>query len=387
LLRTQPLAGARRRPERLRIGYLSADFHDHATMHLLRGVLASHDRSRFCITAYSYGRVSDDATVFARQHCDTFRDIAQLSDADAAALIARDEIDILVDLKGFTREARLGITACRPAPILVSWLGYPGTLGHPRLADWIIGDPVTTPLEHAANYSEALASMPHCYQPNDRGRAIGRVPTRQEVGLPESAFVFCSFNQAYKFGPATLDVWCRLLRDVPGSVLWLLPSSERMAANIRREMAVRGVEGERLVLAPSLPMAEHLARLTLADLALDTFPVNSHTTASDALWAGVPLVTRMGETFASRVAASLLHAIGLPELVTTDWETYFSVARALASDRARLAALRQALSRNRATHPLFDTARFTRDLERLFTRMWQCHETGLREHIVLAPEA
>jgi predicted O-linked N-acetylglucosamine transferase (SPINDLY family) len=388
LLDTKPLAVARPRPrpQRLRVGYLSSDLHDHATMHLLRGVMASHDRSRFRITAYSYGRVSDDVTLFARQACEEFRDIARLSDADAAALIARDEVDILVDLKGFTRDARLGITACRPAPVLVSWLGYPASLGHARLADWIVGDPVVTPLARAGDFSEALALMPHCYQPNDRSRAIAAAPTRAELGLPENAFVFCSFNQAYKFSPATLDVWCRLLREVPDGLLWLLPSSAPMAAHLRREMAARGVDGERLLLAPSLPIAQHLARLKLADLALDTFPVNSHTTASDALWAGVPLVTRTGETFASRVAASLLHAIGLPELVTADWDGYFSMAKALASDRARLASLRQTLLHNQSTHPLFDTTRFTRDLERLFTRMWQCHEKGQLEHIVLEPE-
>ena len=385
LLAQQPLAVRRERRERLRIGYLSADFHEHATMHLLRGVLSAHDRARHHITAYSYGRTQDSTTQAARDSVDEFRDLGAMSDADAAALIAQDGIDLLVDLKGFTRDARLGITALRPAPVVVSWLGYPATLGEPRLADWIIGDPVVTPIENAANFSEALALMPHCYQPNDSGRVVAAPPTRKEAGLPEDAFVFCSFNQAYKFNPETLDVWCRLLHEVPGSVLWLLAGSHGMASNLRREAAARGIDTSRLVFAPSLPLAEHLARTTLADLALDTFPVNSHTTASDALWAGVPLVTRRGDAFASRVAASLLTAVDLPELVTDDWDGYFTLAKALAADLERLAHMRARLAANRANGPLFDTQCFTRDLERLYERIWQAHRAGSREAIVLEP--
>lgn len=386
LLQLPPAAIQRTRSGRLRIGYLSADLHDHATMHLLRGVLASHDRTRFHVTAYSYGSVHDATTRFVRDTCEGFRDIAPLPDTDAADLIARDGIDILVDLKGFTKDARMGIVARRPAPVLVSWLGYPGSLGHPRLADWIIGDPVVTPLERAGDYSEALALMPHCYQPNDANRAIGPAPTRAQVGLPEDAFVFCSFNHSFKLGPRAFDVWCRLLREVPGSVLWLLPASGPTAANLRREAEARGVSGERLLFAPFVPPAEHLGRLACADLALDTDPYNSHTTGSDALWAGVPMVTRLGETFASRVGASLLQAVGLPELVTRDWEAYHALARSLALDRDRLQQLRRRLAANRESQPLFGTQGFTRDLERLYARVWDSHEQGRRAPIVLPPE-
>lgn len=372
--------------QRLRIGYLSADFHDHATMHLLGGVLAAHDRERFEITAYSYGATDDDTTGEVRRTCEGFRDLRALSDAQAAQLIAADGIDILVDLKGFTRNTRLGISARRPAPVVVSWLGYPGTLGEPRLADYIVGDPVVTPPEHSGHFSETLALMPHCYQPNNDRKAMHARPSRAQAGLPEDAFVFCSFNQNYKFGPGTFDTWCRLMTDVPGSVLWLLPSSGAAAANLRREAAARGIAAERLVFSATLPLADHLARLALADLALDTYPCNSHTTGSDALWAGVPLVTRMGETFASRVAASLVTAAGAPGLVTHSWDEYLALARALALDPPRLAALREQLAAARAHCPLFDTPRFTRDLERLYGRMWGQHLSGERQLIALPPQ-
>jgi protein O-GlcNAc transferase len=383
-----PRLAPRREPsERLRIGYLSADFHEHATMHLLRGVLARHDRSRFAITAYSYGAVDDEMTLQVKQTCEGFRDLAALTDVQAAQLIADDGVDILVDLKGFTKQTRLGITARRPAPVVVSWLGYPGTLGLPALADYLVGDPIVTPPEARDRYSETLALMPQCYQPNDCEKLIGAKPTRAQAGLPENAFVFCSFNQSYKFNPESFDVWCRLLAHVPGSVLWLLPSSGPMAANLQHEARTRGIAPERLIFSPTLPLADHLARLALADVALDTFPCNSHTTGSDALWAGVPLVTRMGDTFASRVAASLLHAARLPELVTHDWDSYFSLAKSLALDPNRLAAIRGKLSAGRSAVPLFDTPRFTRDLERLYCRIWEQSARGVREIIVLQDEA
>lgn len=374
--------------DRLRIGYLSADFHEHATMHLLGGVLAAHDRSRFSIHLYSYGpNFQDHARHQAQESADIFRDIGALSDAAAAERIAADGIDILVDLKGYTRDSRLGITALRPAPLIVSWLGYPGTLGHERLADYVIGDPIVTPLEHAVHFSETLALLPHCYQPNDRRRVIGARPTRHEAGLPEEGFVFCSFNQSYKFNPETFDVWCRLLLSLPGSVLWLLQPEAQTIAHLRREATARGVAPERLVFAGQKQQAEHLGRLQLADLALDNFPVTSHTTASDALWVGVPLLTKTGDSFASRVAASLLHAVGLPELVTDSWEEYFSLAQALALGPARLAALRETLIARRLTAPLFDTQGFTQDLERLYQQLWLQHGEGRKTIVRLDPMA
>jgi protein O-GlcNAc transferase len=288
-----------------------------------------------------------------------------------------------VDLKGFTRDARLEISAFRPAPVLVSWLGYPGTLGHPVLADYIIGDAVVTPPANAADFSETLALMPHCYQPNDRSRRIGPMPDREAAGLPVNAFVLCSFNQTFKFNPESFDIWCRLLREIPDSVLWLLAAPEDAENNLRREAHTRGIESSRLVFAPRLPLQDHLGRLQLADLALDTFPCNSHTTASDALWAGVPLVTLVGETFASRVAASLLNAAGVPELATHSWDEYAQLAKSLVSDPSRLQAIRQRLLDGRMTSPLFDTVRFTRDLEQLYLRMWEQHARGDRQIIQL----
>ncbi len=371
---------------RLRIGYLSADFHDHATMHLLRGVLAEHDNSRFAIHGYSYGRTSDHATQQARSACESFVDLKDLSDLEAASAIAGGGIDILVDLKGFTQGARVEISALRPAPLLVNWLGYPGTLGHPQLADYIIGDPIVTPPAAAADFSETLALMPNCYQPNDRAKVIGGNPGRLAAGLPEHGFVFCSFNQSFKFNPGTFDVWCRLLREIPGSVLWLLTQTDAVTANLRSEAQARGVEGSRLIFAPRMDLADHLGRLQLADLALDTFPYNSHTTASDALWVGVPLVTLTGRTFASRVGASLLNAAGVPEFVVQSWDDYFSLARSLALDPSGLRPIRQKLARNRLSCPLFDTVGFTRDLERLYIAMWQQHQKGTRETIVLRKE-
>lgn len=368
-----------RHHERLRIGYLSSDFHDHATMHLLGGVLEAHDRSRFEIYGYSYGPdTQDPQRTRASAAIEHFVELRGMNHEAAAARIAADEIDILVDLKGYTQDARPEISALRPAPVLVSWLGYPGSLGHPRLADYIIGDPIVTPPEEAGHYSETLALMPHCYQPNDRSRRIDAAPTRAEEGLPTDAVVFCSFNQAYKLGPEMFDVWCQLLREVPGSVLWLLDPGENGANTLRKEAEVRGVSAERIVFAPKKPPGAHLARLGLADLALDTYPITSHTTGSDALWAGVPLVTMRGTTFASRVAASLLHSIGLPELVTDCRDAYLDLARRLALDKTRRSALRKKLATRRLKSPLFDTAGFTRDLETLYSRIWADHEKGVQ---------
>jgi protein O-GlcNAc transferase len=379
-------AGSHPQRERLRIGYLSADFHEHATMHLLGGVLAAHDRKRFAVHGYSYGRAVDDTRRRAVQACEVFHDLATQSDAEAAEQIASDGIDILVDLKGYTQNARMRISARRPAPVIVSWLGYPGTLGEPRLADYIVGDPIVTPLADAAHYSETLALMPHCYQPNDRERAIGPRPGRTETGLPERGFVFCSFNQNYKLSPDVFDDWCRLLAGTPDSVLWLLVPDSAAQANLRREAEARGIRADRLVFAPHLPPVAHLGRLQLADLALDTFPYGSHTTGSDALWAGVPLITRTGKTFASRVAASLLHAVGLPELATGSREAYVALALGLAREPESLAELRSRLGARRLDAPLFDTARFTRDLERLYLAIWAQHARGEREPIVLADD-
>lgn len=354
---------------RLRIGYLSADFYDHATLRLLAGVLELHDAARFDIHLYSYGEAAPDPTWRERLAAlpATLHETGALTDAQTAAKIAQDGIHVLVDLKGYTTGTRLGITALRPAPAIVSWLGYPGSLGEPRLADYLIGDAVVTPPAAAPFYSETLALMPHCYQPNDHRRACGPRPSRAGAGLPERSFVFCSFNQTFKLNAQMASVWCHLLAATPGSVLWLLdPGSERARANLYSFFEAKGVASARVIFAKRLPQEAHLARLQLADLALDTLPTGSHTTGSDALWAGVPMVSALGALLAGRVGASLLHALGLDELVARDLDAYFQIALALASDPAWHAQIRERLARAKTQAPLFDTARFTRDLERLF---------------------
>ncbi|MBK5143538.1 tetratricopeptide repeat protein [Budviciaceae bacterium BWR-B9] len=384
-----PLAPSLPADSVLRIGYLSSDFYNHATMHLMSGILEKHNTDNFFIRLYSYSPQRKDAYTERLNALNMeVVDLSNMSDSAAAKTIAQDNLHILVDLKGFTQNTRLEITALRPAPVIVSWLGYPGSLGEPRLADYIIGDPVVTPVEHAEHFSETLALMPYCYQPNDDRKKIAPRPTRAEQNLPEDAFVFCSFNQIMKYTPETFALWCKLLHNVPNSVLWLLTSTSVPVDNLRAEAVKNGIDPQRLIFADSLSVEQHLGRLQLADLALDTYPVGSHTTASDALWAGVPLVTRLGPLFASRVAASLLTAVGLPELVTATDEDYYQLALSLANDPARLQQLKEKLAANRTTSPLFDTERFTRDLERLYRAIWQQHSIGNTEHhpIVLQSE-
>lgn len=382
------LKKARESHDKLRIGYLSADVFAHATVHLLAGVLENRNTEKFQTYLYSYGSQRLDAARSRMENaCDIFRDIGHLTDEDAAKVIVEDEIDILVDLKGYTQQGRMGISALRPAPIIVSWLGYPGTLGHPRLADYIIGDPIVTPLKKANDYSETLALMPYCYQPNDNTRKVGERPTRTEAGLPEKGFVFCTFNQSYKITPEMFGIWCKLLDSVPDSVLWLLCPREDIQENLKRELQARHIESERLIFAPPLPQTQHLGRLQLADLAVDTFPYTSHTTASDALWAGIPLVTKMGETFASRVAASILHAMGLPDLVANNDEEYLNIVLNLVQNPERLEAVRNTIAAHKKISPLFDTQRFARDLEKVYQAIWVQEISGKRKAVVIEPEA
>jgi predicted O-linked N-acetylglucosamine transferase (SPINDLY family) len=377
-----PPETTRSRPK-IRIGYLSADFHEHATMRLLLGVLRQRNTSEFETWLYSFGPdIEDDCRRQARQACEQFVDIRLLSDKEAAERIAHDEIDILVDLKGYTTDSRLGISAWRPAPIIVSWLGYPGTLGHPRLADYIIGDPIVTPIHHASHFSETIAQLPFCYQPNDNLRPIGRKPSRQEEGLPENGFIFCSFNQSFKINQASFSIWCQLLKEIPDSCLWLLEHTPIARENLLKEAAHQGIAPSRLIFAKWANQTDHLGRLQLANLALDTFPYGSHTTGSDALWAGVPLVSLQGDTFASRVSSSLLHAVGLSELVAENWEDYYFIARRLASEPIEYHAIKERLEVTRRTSPLFDTSRFARDLENVYHAIWHQQSSGLREPII-----
>lgn len=373
----RPLFSFKRKSRpKIRLGYLSADFHEHATAYLMAEMFELHDASRFEVMAYSYGPDDGSAMRVRLQRAfHRFEDIRVLTAEQAARKIHADGIDILVDLKGYTAHTRSQILALRPAPIQVNYLGYPGTMGA-DFVDYLIGDAIVTPAEHAGDYTEKLALMPHAYQPNDRQRPVAATPARVACGLPEQAFVFCGFNQTFKILPAVFDVWMRLLREVPGSVLWLLQGNLLAERNLRREAEVRGVDAGRLIFAPRLPLAQHLARQHLADLLLDTLPYNAHTTASDALWAGVPVVTCMGETFAARVAASLLHAVGLPELVTHTLEDYAALAIDLALRPERMESIRAKLKSNRETAPLFDTQKFTRDIETLYERMWAAWLAG-----------
>ena len=361
---------------RLRIGYLSADYHEHATAALIAELIERHDRNRVEVVGYSYG--SDDGGPMRRRLAaafDLFVDLAACSHADAAARIRSDGVDILVDLKGYTQHARPEIAAHRPAPLQAQWLGYPGTMGA-GFIDYVIGDPQVTPFDHQPFYTERIVQLPVCYQPNDRIRPIGPAPSRAACGLPDRGMVFCCFNAAYKITPDLFDRWCRLLRAVPDSVLWLLDSHPEASANLRREASCRGVAEDRLIFAPRRPPAEHLARHRLADLFLDTTPVGAHTTASDALWAGLPFLTVPGKGFASRVGASLLRAAGLPDLAVRSLDEYEATALRLAGDPDGLARLKARLAAERGSAPLFDTDRFARALERAYATMWDIHAAG-----------
>ena len=379
---TLPLAPAAKPPpaaprDKLRIGYFSADLHNHATMHLLAGVLECHDRDAFEIHAFSYGPEIEDAMrARARATVDHFHECARLSDGAIIATARKAGIDIAIDLKGYTQDARLGPFAARVAPLQVSYLGYPGTVGADFL-DYILADATVLPMDQQPFYDEKIIHMPDSYQANDDRRAIApATPSRAEAGLPAEGFVYCCFNNAYKITPEIFASWMRILAAVPGSVLWLLRNEEDAMARLRAAAQAQGVDPARLVFGPSLPSAQHLARHRLADLFLDTLPYNAHTTASDALWAGLPVLTQMGEAFAGRVAASLLKAVGLPEMITRDTAAYEALAVALGQDAARAAALKAKLAAALPGAPLFDTPRFTRHLEAAFRLMWQRHVEG-----------
>jgi protein O-GlcNAc transferase len=359
-------------PGRIRLGYLSGDFQQHATAHLMAELFERHDRDRFEVIAYSYGR-NDDSPMRARldRAFDHFVDISNLSHRAAAERIYRDGIGILIELKGYTHQARPQIAAYRPAPIQVSYLGYPATMGADFI-DYLIADEIVVPAGEQTLFSERVIQLPGCYQVNDRKRETAAEATsRSACGLPGDSFVFCSFNNSYKISPAIFDIWMRLLKAVPCSVLWLLETNQLVKCNLRSEAERRGVDPDRLIFAPIVPSADHLARHQNADLFLDTLPCNAHTTASDALWAGLPVLTCAGNTFAGRVAGSLLTAVGLPELVTASLEEYERTALALARDARRLSELRTALQRNRDTSSLFDLPRMTRNIERAYLRMWE----------------
>lgn len=366
-----------RHRDKIRIAYVSADFRDHAVAHLIAGLIEAHDRTRFEVIGISLG-IDDQSAMHHRlaEAFDQFHPVRGQSNLAIAKLMQQLGIDIAIDLLGHTRGSRPEILAHRPAPIQVNYLGYPGTMGA-AFIDYVIADPIVLPFDQQCCYTETIVHLPECYQVNDAKRTIAdHTPSRSEAGLPEQGFVFCSFNNTFKINPPVFDIWMRLLRSVDGSVLWLLRDNAVAERNLRTEAAARGVDPRRLVFADRIPLEQHLARHRLADLFLDTLPYNAHTTASDALWAGLPVLTCQGRAFAGRVAASLLHAVGLPDLVTDNPQDYAALALQLATDATALGNLRDRLARNRQTHPLFDTDRSRRHLEAAYMTMLEIWRNG-----------
>ena len=369
--------GQRHDNAKIRIGYLSGEFGEQATSVLLTELFELHDKHRFELFAFDSGH--DDGSERRRRICralDEIVDISGLSDIEAAAVINRRRIDILVNLNGYFGNARQGVFSHKPCPVQVNYLGFPGTIGADYI-DYIIADRWVIPPEHHAHYAEKVVYLPDTYQVNDRKRAIAEhAPTRAEAKLPATGFVFCCFNNSYKITPAIFSLWMGLLQKVPDSVLWLLEDNANVAENLRKTAVAHGVAPARIVFAPRAELGVHLARHQLADLFLDTLPCNAHTTASDALWAGLPLLTCEGSTFAGRVAASVLSAVGLPELITGSLQEYEERALQLSTTPALLGDIRDKLARNRATHALFNTERFCRHIEAAYINMWQRYQRG-----------
>jgi len=369
--------GAKSNRSMIRIGYLSNDFRDHPIAHLILSLFGCHSRDKFKIFCYSHGQ--NDGSIYRNRienECDKFVDLIDQSDGNAADLIYNDRIDILVDLMGYTRDHRLTISALRPAPVQVSFLGFPGTTGA-DFFDYIIADRTVIPKRHKPFYSEKIVYMPHCYQVNDHTQAIeSHQSSAADHGLPEDGVVFCAFHQSSKIDPIMFNCWMNILSKVAGSVLWLLKNNDFTEQNLKMAAKVRGIDPQRLVFAPRLPKNKHLGRHRLADLMLDTRIYNGHTTTSDALWAGVPVISLMGSHFASRVSASILKTLGLPELITRTLEEYEKLAVRLALDSKELKILRRKITQNQSTHPLFDTRRYAHNLEDAFIQMWRLYAAG-----------
>jgi protein O-GlcNAc transferase len=363
---------------RIRVGYFSSDFREHPVAHVISELLGVHDRSRFEITAFSFTPAPDDPwRKRIEQGVERFIDAAAMTDGQVVELARELEIDIAVDLNGFTLGSRTAIFAARCAPVQVNFLGFPGTMGAAYI-DYLIADATVVPEAHRDFYTERIVHLPHCYAPNDSTKRIAnRQFGRVELGLPEQGAVFCCFNNSFKITPDAFDIWMSLLRRAPGSVLWFRGTYEAAQKNLRRYAQERGVSADRLVFAPRVDLGDHFARHRAADLFLDTFHYNAHTTASDALWAGLPVLTLMGDTFPSRVGASMLRAIGLPELVTHTKSDYEALALELATSPERLAAIRAKLESHRGSLPLFDTALYARHLETAFSAMHERQRGGL----------
>lgn len=374
----------RAKGRKIRLGYFSNDFFDHATMYLMGRQLELHDRDKFEIFIYDYGvRNNHGYRQRAENAADVYRQVSDKQNTEIAEIARADGLDIAVDLKGYTKGNRLNLFNSRLAPVHVAYLGYPGTTGLETM-DYMVADTVTVPEKHRKHFSEKIMYMPDCYQPNDNKRTASRVPSRAEAGLPEDAFVFCSFNSPYKVSPEEFDIWMKLLKLVPDSVLWFYAPRAETKANILKEAKKRGVAADRIVFAGFAAQEDHLARLQLADVFLDTFAVNAHTTASDALWAGVPVVTKTGKQFAARVATSILNAAGLRELAASTPQRYQALALKLARNPDYLADVKARVKEGIATGPLYDTERFTRNFEALMEKALDRYNTGLEpDHISL----
>ena len=370
--------GERYRHKKIRVAYISPDLREHPVGHLMAGVFEHHDKSRFETIAISLG-IDDSSRLRARMlnAFDRFIDVRMMSSLQVAQLIRELEVDILVDLGGYTSDTRTDILSYRPAPAQVNYLGYPGTMGV-AYYDYILADRYVIPMDQQQYYSENVVYLPDSYLPTDSSVKISdRTPTRSECGLPENGFVFCSFSHDYKISPHVFDVWMRLLSQIAGSVLWLVSRNEISQRNLRSEAEKRGVDGSRLIFAERVPLVEdHLARYRQANLFLDTHPYNAHTTAADALMSGLPVVTYMGNAFPARVAGSLLHAVGLPELIAYSLEQYEQIALHLATTPALLEDLKSRLIANKDTCPLLDTETFCRNLESAYVAIWRQSQLG-----------
>ena len=370
---------------RIKIAYLSADFHNHATAYLMSELFEVHNTEKYEIFALSFGpTTADEMQIRIKNAVEHFIDVKDMSDLEVANFCRSREIDIAVDLKGFTLDSRFNIFVYRCAPIQVSYLGFPGTSGSSCI-DYLISDRVCIPPEYQSSYSEKIVYLPNCYQVNDSKRLINSCyKTRQDHGLPESGFVFCCFNNTYKITPPVFANWMILLEKVRGSVLWLMDDTLEVTSNLRRQAQSRGISPERLVFAKRMPLADHLGRHIHADLFLDTLPYNAHTTTSDALWAGLPVLTQMGKGFAGRVAASLLTSVGLKELITDNVKDYIELALELAENPKRLEEIRTKLAKAKTSSPLFNSVQFTRDLEQAYIQMVEALSKGLKpSHIYI----
>jgi predicted O-linked N-acetylglucosamine transferase (SPINDLY family) len=373
-----------KRDQKIRLGYFSADYYNHATAYLMAEFFELHNKEKFEIFAFSFGPdIQDKSRKRLQNVFDEFIDVSDISDRDIAKLSRDRGIDIAIDLKGYTKNYRTGIFANRAAPIQVNYLGYPGSMGA-EFIDYIIADQILIPQHKQSFYREKVAYLPNCYQVNDSKRLISeKIFSRIDLGLPEEGFVFCCFNNNYKITPIVFDSWARILRSINGSVLWLLEDSNIAKKNLIKEAQIRGIAKERLIFAERLELPEHLARHRLADLMLDTTPYNAHTTASDALWSGLPVLTLIGNSFAGRVAASLLTAVGLPELITSSRQEYEAVAIELATHPTKLIEIKQRLKENIFVKPLFNTPLVTSQVEEIYLKMYERYRQGLPPENIL----